>query len=589
MSTDEPAVPRTRAEMRAAREAAEAAAAEAARTSTEGTPAARSTTDDVPVPSRRSLSEADGVDRDETPSVPQNDAPLFAPASASENYRRTPNPDSSQPSVVPLTPPDPRPEPASAAPVPQTAEASRSTEAAAPRNRRFLIALGAVLGVFVLVGAGLGVVSLTQGPRITEVQVDPEQAIEASGSRVILTANQSLATIDESQVTVDPAVPFTLDASGRGIGIRFTVPLDDDTEYTVSVADAVGAGGGPSATLETSFSTPASSIFLLHRDAGDGADDTIFRTDLTGESGVPIFAAEKINDFRATSTKLVVSLEEDDSSKILVMNRDGSDPRELELPGEGYVGAIQVSDRGGFVGYSYSDKELSDTEGRASVLVTQSLSGDDEPVVTEVGGEEANIFVWQFVPDSAAVLFIDFDGALSLVDRSTDAGVQSLGLATTIQGVSRGTYTAIVERLDGQVVELNLADGSEAPLAASEPDYGSAITITPFPGGTLRHVVARGENGIPTGQAIVRVDDEGVATPLVEVGSSDSILQACASPSGQYAAVVIAPDLADNPYDQMLLPLPENLETHLIDLRSGDEIVALTGFDASWCQTAPQF
>jgi len=53
--------------------------------------------------------------------------------------------------------------------------------------------------------------------------------------------------------------------------------------------------------------------------------------------------------------------------------------------------------------------------------------------------------------------------------------------------------------------------------------------------------------------------------------------------------VVIAPDLADNPYDQMLLPLPENLETHLIDLRSGDEIVALTGFDASWCQTAPQF
>jgi hypothetical protein len=53
--------------------------------------------------------------------------------------------------------------------------------------------------------------------------------------------------------------------------------------------------------------------------------------------------------------------------------------------------------------------------------------------------------------------------------------------------------------------------------------------------------------------------------------------------------LILVPDLADNPYDQMLLPLPENLETHLIDLRSGDEIVALTGFDASWCQTAPQF
>lgn len=197
--------------------------------------------------------------------------------------------------------------------------------------------------------------------------------------------------------------------------------------------------------------------------------------------------------------------------------------------------------------------------------------------------------MWQFVPDSAAVLFIDFDGALSLVDRSTDAGVQSLGLAATIQGISRGTYTAIVERLDGAVVELDLADGSEQPLAASDPDYGTASSITPFPGGTLRHVVARDEEGLPIGQVVVRVDDDGAATPLVEVGSTDSILQACASPSGQYAAVVVAPDLANNAYDGMLLPLPENVETHLIDMDSGKELVALTGFDASWCQTAPRF
>ncbi|KQZ25476.1 hypothetical protein ASD43_05890 [Microbacterium sp. Root553] len=457
---------------------------------------------------------------------------------------------------------------------------------AAPRDRRFLFALAAVLGVLVLVGGTLGFVSLTQGPRITEVQVNPKEAIESSGSRVILTANQSLAAIDESQVTVEPAVPFTLDAAGRGIGIRFTVPLDDDTDYTVSVADAVGAGGGPSSTLTTSFSTPASALFLLQRDF-DG-DDSIFRTDLAGE-GVKVFTADKINDFRATSTQLVVSVEEEDGSKLLVMDRDGKNSRELDLPGVGNVGAIQVSDRGGYVGYSYSDKKLTDTEGRASVLVTQSLSGDDEPVVTEVGDKEANVFVWQFVPDSAAVLFIDFDGALSLVDRSTDAGVQSLGLATTIQGISRGTYTAIVERLDGTVVELNLADGTEVPLEPSDPDYGTATTITPFPGGTLRHVVARDENGIPNGQAVVRVDDDGTATKLAEVDSSDSILQACASPSGQYAAVVIAPDLTDNPYDQMLLPLPQKLETHLLDLRTGDEIVPLTGFDASWCQTAPQF
>ena len=453
-------------------------------------------------------------------------------------------------------------------------------------SRRFVLTLVAVLGVLVLVGTGLGILSLLQGPRVTNVQSDPAQAIESSGSRVILTANQSLAAIDPSQVTVEPAAPFTVDASGRSVGIRFTVPLDDDTEYTIRVSDVVGVGGGPKTDLTATLSTPAASFFLLRRDVE--GEDKIFRTDLTGD-GSAVFSADKINDFRATSTQLVVAVEEKDGSKLLVMNRDGSDPRELELPGAGYVGAVQVSERGGLVGYSYSDRELSDTEGRASVLVTQSLKGDDKPQIIEVAGVEASVFAWQFVPDSAAVLFIDFDGALSLVDRSSDAGVQSLGLAANIQGVSRGTYTAIVERLDGTVVELNLTDGSEVPLAASDPDYGTATTITPFPGGTLRHVVARDENGIPSGQAIIRVDDDGAAEPLVEVASTDSILQACASPSGQYAAVVIAPDLANNPYDEMLLPLPQNMETHLIDLRTGKEIVALTGFDVSWCQTAPRF
>lgn len=577
MSTDDErpeatAVPRTRAEMRAAREAEAAAAAAAADA-------------DAPADAGGAERAADAAPVEPAPieSEPVKPAPVEpAPAEPEPVEPVTPAPAITKP------PPEPVPAEANKKPTAAKSTAAKSTsEKHAPRDRRFLLALGAVLGILVLIGAGLGVVSLTQGPRITEVQVDPAEAIETSGSRVILTANQALAAIDESQVTVEPAVPFTLDAAGRGIGIRFTVPLDDDTEYTVSVADAVGAGGGPTSTLTTSFSTPASSVFLLRRDAE--GDDTIFRTDLSGEQAKPVFTADKINDFRATSSQLVVSVEEEEGSKLLVMNRDASDQRELPLPGVGYVGAIQVSDRGGLVGYSYSDKKLSDTEGRASVLVTQSLSGDDEPVVTEVGGKEANIFVWQFVPDSAAVLFIDFDGALSLVDRSTDAGVQSLGLATTIQGISRGTYTAIVERLDGTVVELNLADGTEVPLEASNPDYGGAITITPFPGGTIRHVVGRDQSGVPSGQAIVRVDDDGTATPLVEVDSSDSILQACASPSGQYAAVVIAPDLADNPYDQMLLPLPQNVETHLLDLRTGDEIVALTGFDVSWCQTAPQF
>lgn len=614
MSTDDerpevPAVPQTRAEMRAAREAAERAAAE--RIDRASASADHVVEPAEPARERAEQPVADQPDADaaardaaareaavreagdrevaEQAAAARKMAAFEAAAREDAAADALPAvPLATEPVFVGATPDvvEAVVEPASDVPSTSRITADRGVAPQPGSRRRFVLTLSAVLGVLVLVGAGLGIASLLQGPRISDVQVDANQAIESSGSRVILTANQALTDIDPKQVTVEPAAPFTIDASGRGIGIRFTVPLDDSTEYTIKVVDVTGTGGGPSTTLTTTFTTPASNIFLLQRNA-DGVDK-IFRTDLGGD-GVAVFESDKINDFRATSSKLVVAVEDEDGSRVLVMDRDGKNQRELKLPGDGYVGAIQVSERGGLVGYSYSDKELSDTEGRASVLVTQSLSGDDDPQVIEVAGAEANVFVWQFVPDSAAVLFIDFDGALSLVDRSTDAGVQSLGLAATIQGISRGTYTAIVERLDGAVVELNLADGTEQPLAASDPDYGVATSITPFPGGTLRHVVARDDTGLPIGQAVIRVDDDGTATPLVEVSSADSILQACASPSGQYAAVVVAPDLANNPYDGMLLPLPQNVETHLIDMRSGKEMVALTGFDASWCQTAPRF
>ncbi|MEE2814704.1 MAG: hypothetical protein VYC96_03445, partial [Actinomycetota bacterium] len=400
-----------------------------------------------------------------------------------------------------------------------------------------------------------------------------------------LTANQGLDEIDPAQVTVEPAVPFTVDAGGRSVGIRFTVPLHDDTTYRVSVAGVTAAGGGTAADLETSFRTPASSIMLLQRST-DGADK-IFLSDLSGEKAAPVFEHPRISDYRATTDVLVVAVEEDDGSRLLVMNRDGSDRRELELPGEGYVSSVQVSDRAGLVGYSYSDRDLTETTGRASVLVTQSLSGGDEPRIVRIDDKEANVAEWRFVPDSSALLFIDFDGSLTVEDPTGDAGAQPMGTAASILGVNRGTYTALIERSDGSFVVLDLTDGTEQPLPASDPYYGDAVGIEAFPGGTLRHVVQRDELGMPTGQAVVRVDDQGAATMIAEVSGEDSILQTCVSPSGQYAAVTIAPDLATNEYDDLLLPLPVTLHTSLIDLVGDRELPTLSGFDISWCRTAP--
>jgi len=512
---------------------------------------------------------------------PADDAAPPADDAAAPAENPAPSDDPAAPADDPAPPAD-DPAPPADDPAPPAEDAAPP---AAPRDRRFALTLLSVLGILTLVAGVLAVVSLVQGPRLSDVQVDPAQAIEASGSRLILTANQSLDTIDADQVTVEPAVPFTVDAGGRSVGIRFTVPLHDDTTYRVAVAGVTATGGGTSADLETSFRTPASNIMLLQRSA-DGADK-IFLSDLSGEKAAAVFEHPRISDFRATTDVLVVAVEEKDGSRLLVMNRDGSGQRELPLPGEGYVSSVQVSDRGGLVGYSYSDRELTETSGRASVLVTQSLSGAGEPRVVQIDDKDVNIAEWRFVPDSSSLLFIDFDGSLSVEDPTGSAGAQPMGKAASILGVNRGTYTALIERVDGSLVVLDLTDGAEEPLPPSDPDYGDAVGIEAFPGGTLRHVIQRDELGMPTGQAVVEVDDKGSATVIAEVSGEDSILQTCASPGGQYVAVTIAPDLANNDYDDLLLPLPTTMHTRLIDLVGDRELPTLSGFDISWCRTAP--
>ncbi|MGB4136481.1 MAG: Ig-like domain-containing protein, partial [Microbacterium sp.] len=474
--------------------------------------------------------------------------------------------------------PEPTWEPAA---VPVAAE----SVARSRRRRRLVVALAGV-GAVLLAGVGVAAFLWLQVLRITDVSLDQTAAIEASGTTMTISVSRALDPVDASQVRIEPAVPFTLDGSDASkIGIRFTDALDDSTKYTVTIDGATVAGGGASTDLQTSFRTPKSRVLLLLRDKGD---DKIFATDLAGEKAVPVFAHARITGFRASPEVIVVAVEEKDGSHLIAMDRDGSHQRELPLPGAGYVQGLQLSDSGGLVGYTFSDRDLTETSGRASVLVTQSVKGGSAPRVVQVDGKDASTSDWRFAPGSAQVLFIDFNAALLMQRADADAQATSFGLAARILGVAHDARTAIVQRTDGSITVLDLADGTEKPLPATTPDYGAPTTVVPFPGGSLQHVVQRTAQGMPTGQAVIRVDGEGAAKPLIEVSGADSIMQVCVAPSGQYAAVVVAPDLTANPYDDLLVPLPTTLHTHLFDLRSGATLPVLAGFDISWCQTPPR-
>lgn len=474
-------------------------------------------------------------------------------------------------------------------PAPSRPAGSRRERGSRRRLRAFAVSFAAIAAALAVVGAIAGAASVMLGPRVTEVQVDPQAAISASGSRLIVTTSQSLSEVRADQVTITPATPFDLDTSGRSVGVRFTVPLDADTDYTVTIADVEGVAGGPTSTITESFTTPPSEVYLLQRGATDG--DTIFRTDLTGEGAIGVFTHPHIEDFRATGSHLVVVVEEDGAQQLRVMDLDGANVQQMPLPGEGSVSSLQIADRGERVGYLFTAADLSSGGGYESALFTASL--DDPltaPVPVAVAGADDRIGQWSFVPDTDSVLLLTFDGVL-LLTATDGSSPASLGSALAIDGISSGTAEAIIERIDGLVV-LDLVTAEETPLVTATPDTGLVGTVLPLPrGGTVRMTYPIGANGLPTGETVVTaVTDEGQSTDILVAPSTDAVLQTCISPSGQYAAVLTAPDIAANPYDTYRLPLPRDIRTRILTVPRGggsaQEVVALAGFAISWCQTS---
>jgi hypothetical protein len=484
-----------------------------------------------------------------------------------------------------------------------SSDASRRATAAAPRRRRrgraFAGSFAAVAVALAAVGLVGAAVTTLQGPRVTSTQFDPAAAVSASGSRMIFTTTQSLTEIDPSQVTVTPAADFRVDTSGRSVGIRFALPLWDDTDYTVTIDGVTGRGGGPETTIEHTFRTPALSLYILQR--GDDGD-TVYRTDLTGAAAEPVFRDPHIEDFRATSRHLaIVTVDDDGHSHLVVTDPDGTGARELPLPGEGVVGGLQSADRGEVIGYTFTDADIGPDSGRESALFTASLEERDakaDPLAIERPGGDSRVDDWRFVPDSDALLMLTFDGALTLVPSPTPgaqpgAAAQdavSLGTAVAIESIARGSSVAIVERVDGPVA-IDLATAEEQQLSPAPAEAGQAWSVLALPDdSTLRVLSKLDADGITVEQTTVAVVDETGADVrrVFTVPDADALLHVCLSPSGRYAALLVAPSVVDNPYDGYQLPLPTRLQTHIVSLADGGEKVALRGTSVSWCQTGPR-
>lgn len=455
----------------------------------------------------------------------------------------------------------------------------------AVRRRRFGLTFLLIAVLLAVAGLGTAAATIALGPRVTAVQFDGRAAVDASGSRMILTLSQAVEEVQPEQVTITPATDFTVDTSGRTVGVRFTLPLWDETAYTIRIDGVSGLGGGPDAVITETATTPALEEYLLLR--GDD-EDTIFRTGIDGEAAVPVFTDPHIEDFRRAGSRLVIStVDDDEHSRLVVTDGDGKYESAFTLPGEGRIANLQAADRGARIGYTFTDADLGAEGGRESVLYTASATDPDaEPTPIE-RADEQRVEDWRFVPGTDSVLMLTFDGALTLASTESDDPV-ALGNALHIHGIAPGSTVAVIETADG-LGAIDLASSEPVPVPTTDPALGQVGAVTPMPGGdgsSLR-VLSQLDGFSVASTSVALVDAAGEARDVFTLDDGDALLHTCVSASGRYAAVLVAPDIVGNAYDGYQLPLPEQLETHVISVADGVELVALTGFDMSWCETAP--
>ncbi|TQJ30728.1 Ig-like domain-containing protein [Microbacterium sp. SLBN-146] len=458
-----------------------------------------------------------------------------------------------------------------------------STESSVRRRWSFLAVFVASVGALLLVavlGAGA---SVAQGPRVTAVLADPVAAAGTSGSRVIFTANQPLAAVDAEQVTVDPIVPFTVDTSGRSVGVRFSEPLADGSRYTITIDGVSGLSGTATSRFETVVDTPPVEVYMLER--SDSEDDRIYRAGFEDDERVTVFEHPRIEDFRQSPRGLVVSTTNDQGdSDLFIVPVDGREAVEVKLPGVGRLSRLQLSDSGDRIAYTWTDPAIEGLPARDSVVyLSSTASPEATPSRLDLGGADPRIDDFRFVQGTRSLLLITRGKDLLLADTVTGGEPTRLGQATLIDEVARDEPIAVVRTEEGPE-EVDLRTGDRTPLAVDHPEYGRPFAAEKVVGrGILSTYLAIDEGGSLSRQTLVLANGSGSERLVADVPVSDAVIQVCAAPSGRFVAVTVAPDIATNTVDDAVLAMPREMVTRVIPLEDGDPR-ELPGFAISWCR-----
>lgn len=466
----------------------------------------------------------------------------------------------------------------------ESAPGAVDSESSQARGRvRFWRTSLILCAVLAVVAVGLGAAGVMRPPSLASASIAADRAVGASGERLVLKSRLPVVPVEAEQITVRPAVPFTVQTSDSSVTLRFTAPLSYDTTYQVAVDSVRSQYTNTTADWSYSFSTPPVTLYSLIAHRGDEArDDTVVSNDQGRTS--TLITAPSIESYVATRQFVVaVSNADPDSSALVAVDRTTGGSVPVATPGAGLVTELNAAPDGGRFGYVFTTTD-GDSNYQSALLVADPADLAAPPVEVTASGQPLAVREWLFVPGVDAVVVVTPQEQAFLVYLDGGTPPVPLGPIGQLIGFLPGSATLMAEG-GGKQLLLDLASGLNADIPNTpDPDKRT------FAG--RRSFRAVGDYLVEFNTFTKRAGGTGVTTRLAHVtraGTTDlftlpdnqgQVLNSGLSPNGQFAwAVVLDPDA---PIDDLSSGASDHATTWIYDLATGEQVARIPGSLPVW-------
>jgi hypothetical protein len=422
-------------------------------------------------------------------------------------------------------------------------------------RRSFTLQVYCFAAVIALVCMLLMILTWLQGPRIRSSTIDTSLATTAANQQLILHMNQAPGAISKKLVKISPNIAFDVTSSGNTVAIQFTQPLQNDTDYAVKIQTP-----DKRYTVTHTFRTPPAVFYF----AVSNDQTTEIRRQIVGtpKSDV-VYSGGKVSDYLVLGNTLVLSLKEDDKTRVTLFDIATKQYRDITLPGKGSVSQLHGAPGKRVFGFLYTDY---DNDIYGNIL----LYGINAQELRRVGfskGRTLEAGEWQLARNGETVLAQTLDSSALLL--SPDIAPIPLGQYSELFGFSHDDSSIVLRKTNEGVVRLNVTDMQAAPVLTldSKTYVADALPLFTRPGNVLQ--IQTSANGPPAQKVIINRENK-----LQEVYTNESVeeyITALAlSSNDQFIAIEERPIATDE------------YRNRIINSTTGDTLAEVDGTMLRW-------